>query len=193
MEQERSKRVPAVSRQSGHAGRSPECEGGEKRLGQRRDSAVWQRLLYSQIWRDPPVRADSPQALPQPDYVPGSHVLGGRRERQRGRHVGRRWRPVGNLICGDFACRIFLLSVLLITGCRHSSEADWQRRYSDAQSKFRFGYTKEALQLADAAYQASLKTDPIWNWRFRILKAQISLRQNAPDQAINILASEPPP
>ncbi len=82
---------------------------------------------------------------------------------------------------------------MAITGCSRASDADWQRRYSDAQSKFRFGYTKEAHYLADAGYQASLKTDQIWNWRFRILKAQISLRQNAPEQAINLLASEPPP
>src|SRR5260370_3016215 len=164
-----------------------------RRLQRLRYRDLGQHHLHSQVRSDPPGRSAGARALPQLRHVQRADVLGDNRQRQRWRDLGQRRQPVGNLTCGSLACRIFFLTLVAITGCSRASDADWQRRYSDAQSKFRFGYTKEAHYLADAGYQASLKTDQIWNWRFRILKAQISLRQNAPEQAINLLASEPPP
>jgi CHAT domain-containing protein len=46
--------------------------------------------------------------------------------------------------------------------------------------------------LSDAGYRGSEKRFPIWSWRFRILEAQVRLRQRLPQEAVSLLAAEPP-
>ena len=79
-----------------------------------------------------------------------------------------------------------------MSGCSSGRDPSWQNRYSEAREKYRSGYTDTALQLADTGYHEAEGKDQIWSWRFRILLAQIRLRQGAPDQAMTLLRSEPP-
>jgi predicted negative regulator of RcsB-dependent stress response len=87
---------------------------------------------------------------------------------------------------------VFLVGFWLAISCSTPSESSWQSLYANARREYRSGYTEKALHLADTGYQQTEKRDQVWNWRFRILKAQIGLRQGKPDQAINLLASAPP-
>src|SRR5262249_20508732 len=146
-----------------------------------------QHHLHSQVRSDSPGRSSGPWPLPELHHVPSADVLGDDRQRQRRRYLGR-WRQS----YGRLACWILCISLLLTTCCRRVSDSSWQSRYSEARSKFRLGYTEATLRLADAGYRESLKTDQVWNWRFRILMAQALLRQGAPDRAITLLAPEPP-
>lgn len=81
---------------------------------------------------------------------------------------------------------------VLANSCSKPSESSWQALYANARMESRSGYMEKALHLADTGYQQSEKRNQIWNWRFRILKAQIDLRQGNPDQAISLLAPPPP-
>ena len=84
------------------------------------------------------------------------------------------------------------LAILAAGGCKHPSGPNWQASYVDARLKFEKGYTSQASQLADEGYRGSEKHEPIWSWRFRILKAQALLRQGPADQAAALLAADPP-
>lgn len=75
-------------------------------------------------------------------------------------------------------------------GCRH--HADWEARYSDARLNFRQGYADTALKLTDAGYRESASDNLLWNWKFRILKAELLLRMGMPGQSADLLTPEPP-
>lgn len=75
-------------------------------------------------------------------------------------------------------------------GCRR--HADWEARYSDARRNFRQGYADTALKLTDAGYRESASDNLLWNWKFRILKAELLLRMDTPGQSADLLAPEPP-
>jgi CHAT domain-containing protein len=79
-----------------------------------------------------------------------------------------------------------------LTGCKYYSEGDCQTRYAAALQAYRQGYTDSAFLLADAGYRGSEKRFPIWSWRFRILEAQVRLRQRMPEQSVLLLAADLP-
>lgn len=75
-------------------------------------------------------------------------------------------------------------------GCR---KPDLQASYSDALNKFRQGDSDAAFALASTGYKQAEKRDPVWSWRFRILKAEVLLHKHAPENSLELLAPTPPP
>jgi CHAT domain-containing protein len=55
------------------------------------------------------------------------------------------------------------------------------------------GFFDVALQETDQGYRGTERHDQIWNWKFRILKAEVYLRQGHPQQTVDVLAEHPPP
>lgn len=78
----------------------------------------------------------------------------------------------------------------LIAGCQ--PKFDPQLLYSDAWQKLSWGSFDAALQEADQGFRKSEGHDAVWNWKFRILKAEVYLRQGNPRQSAALLAAEPP-
>jgi CHAT domain-containing protein/Flp pilus assembly protein TadD len=77
----------------------------------------------------------------------------------------------------------------LLAGCNHAP--DFNSKFDEAQLKYRQGYTEAAMQVIDSLYRKS-ENDPVWHWKFRILKAQALLRKGQTEQAAFLLGSEPP-
>src|SRR5262249_44493296 len=138
-----------------------------------------QHDLHSQIWSDPPCRTRGPQALPQPDHVPGAHVLGSRRDLRRGWNAGQRWHH----------WLAFCLAALLV-GCEVGFEPGTV--YSDARKKLTQGFFDSALEEADEGYHQTEQHDLLWSWKFRVLKAEVHLRQGNPRAALELLSPELP-
>jgi CHAT domain-containing protein/tetratricopeptide (TPR) repeat protein len=86
-----------------------------------------------------------------------------------------------------------LLFLLFLVGCVPSSGPSFEQVYTTVQSKFDTGDLPEALNLANAGLSQSGSRDPAWNWKFRVLAAEIDLWQGNPDDALKLLESDPPP
>jgi len=82
---------------------------------------------------------------------------------------------------------LFLL--ILLVGCAPSGGRSLEQVYANAQSKFNLGELPEALNLAEAGLSQSEKTDPAWNWKFRVLAAEVALWQGKYDNALKRLES----
>jgi CHAT domain-containing protein len=54
------------------------------------------------------------------------------------------------------------------------------------------GFFDVALQEADEGYRNTERPDALWAWKFRILKAEVYLRQGNPQHAVELLALDPP-
>ncbi len=81
--------------------------------------------------------------------------------------------------------------ILVLQGCKHVRQPNWQERYSNALFKYRQGYTDSAIQAADAGYKQSERSAASWSWKFRILKAQALLRQHRSELAVSLLQPTP--
>lgn len=79
----------------------------------------------------------------------------------------------------------------LLAGCQGSFEP--QVIYSDARQKLTQGLFGAALQEADQGYRETERNDLPWNWKFKILRAEILLRQGKPQQSVDLLVQEPLP
>jgi CHAT domain-containing protein/tetratricopeptide (TPR) repeat protein len=80
------------------------------------------------------------------------------------------------------------LCVLCFVGC-----TNWQSLYDDANLKLQQGYYDAAIQKADVGYRQSRNKDPLWSWRFRILKAEALLRNRQAKESADLLGENPPP
>jgi CHAT domain-containing protein len=78
---------------------------------------------------------------------------------------------------------------LTTLGCRRP---EWQKTYFEAETKFRAGESDSALRLIQDQFEQSQNSDPLWTWKFRILKAEVLLRKHAPDKAEALLEPEIP-
>jgi CHAT domain-containing protein len=54
------------------------------------------------------------------------------------------------------------------------------------------GFFDVALQEADKGYRKTERHDLLWNWKFRVLRAEVHLRRGDLQQAVELLAPEPP-
>jgi CHAT domain-containing protein/Tfp pilus assembly protein PilF len=55
------------------------------------------------------------------------------------------------------------------------------------------GFFDAALREADQGYRETEGRDLLWSWKFRILKAEMYLRQGSPQKSVELLAEDPPP
>lgn len=76
--------------------------------------------------------------------------------------------------------------------CHHPRTPEWAQLYSEARVQFEEGDLFGALNKAQKGFAESAQIDPIWNWKFRILKAEILLWQNRSGEVLSVLAAAPP-
>lgn len=69
---------------------------------------------------------------------------------------------------------------------------DWSTSYSHALSDFRNGDSDSALARAEVGVRQSQNRDPVWNWKFRILQAEVLLRKHAPERSLQLLSPSLP-
>jgi CHAT domain-containing protein/Tfp pilus assembly protein PilF len=65
--------------------------------------------------------------------------------------------------------------------------------YADARLKLTEGFFEAALKEANQGYREAGRDNPLWSWRFRLLQAEVYLRQGKPDQSVELLSPDPPP
>jgi CHAT domain-containing protein/Tfp pilus assembly protein PilF len=82
---------------------------------------------------------------------------------------------------------------MMIAGCRHDPELPLSKLYADAYSQLQSGDLEAALQLADRGSRQSQSTDSIWNYKFRVLKAEVLVGQGKASDSLNALEPDPPP
>lgn len=82
---------------------------------------------------------------------------------------------------------------MLLAGCKSDHQAKWPFLYSEALRLFEQGeQLNSALEKLDQGLRESAKIDDVWNWKFRVLKAEILLWQSHEGQVPNLLAGQPP-
>ena len=64
--------------------------------------------------------------------------------------------------------------------------------YADAFSQLQYGELDVALKLSDQGLQRTQSTDPVWNYKFRVLKAEALAGQGRATDSLNALKTEPP-
>src|SRR5258708_7913903 len=141
----------------------------------------------AQVWSGAAGGNVSQPGVPTPHDVSRGYVLGNHGLRKRGHWHGQRRRSARWLDCGSI--RLVIL-IVCVAGCQHP--ADFSAQYSDARLKLREGYRDKALLLADAGFRESQGLGGTWSWMFRILKAEVLLQQDSPQQVLTLLAPEPP-
>src|SRR6185312_2640623 len=153
---------------------------------QHRTAWVWFHHLCSQIRRNPLGRTDCREALPDLHHVEGGDVLHRNGEywhrRRERRRFQTRWRRL--------ALGLLFWSAAVVCGCR---APDLPGLYSDAMSKYRDGDSDSALKLVENGNRESENRDAVWNWKFKILKAQILRRKHAAEQSAALLSTAVPP
>lgn len=77
-------------------------------------------------------------------------------------------------------------------GCKPEPVRDLHSLYSDAQSKFDNGDLRAALIAAEKGRSQSEGADPSWNWKFRILNADILLWEHREKEALSLIEPQLP-
>ena len=85
---------------------------------------------------------------------------------------------------------MILVAVCAFVGC--TKDASFEQSRSEIRLKLREGYLDQALQLSEQAYSKSEGKDPVWHWRFRVLKAETLVRRASYKDALTLLEPEPP-
>lgn len=86
---------------------------------------------------------------------------------------------------------ILLLLGIALTGCSHSDRPALDRLYAQAETRLNHGDLPEAFRMAEEGRIESEKSDASWNWRFRILVADVHLWQGRFNEALAILENGP--
>ena len=83
----------------------------------------------------------------------------------------------------------------LLVGCRGGESATWNDLYSSGRRLLELG-GKESLAAAetkaDQGFHESAGRDPIWNWKFRILKAEVLVWRGKTKDVLALLSVPPP-
>jgi CHAT domain-containing protein len=80
------------------------------------------------------------------------------------------------------------LTFLSLLGCRRVS---LQQLYDDAQLQLQQGYYEKVIPEAAEGMRRSA-SDPLWNWKFRILEAEALMRSRRVRRSLELLAQDPP-
>src|SRR5947209_3439537 len=126
--------------------------------------------------------------------APGHHVEGRvrfarwwqlwRRNRHRQRHR----------LSIIIAAAVFTLASI-VTSCDHSSHAVVSKSqppsldavYRDANTKSDTGELPAAIALTEEGIRRTRQNDIVWNWKFRVLEAEIRLWQRRSEEALNLV------
>jgi CHAT domain-containing protein/Tfp pilus assembly protein PilF len=77
-------------------------------------------------------------------------------------------------------------------GCRHQAEQSLPTRYAQTHSQLQSGELELALKSADRGFQQTQHTDPEWNYKFRVLKAEALAGLGMATDSLNVLEADPP-
>src|SRR5882762_11788485 len=78
---------------------------------------------------------------------------------------------------------IFLIFSVMFAGCSRRDRPGLDELYRGAESSLNSGNMPEAVRLAEQGRRISESTDPSWNWKFRILIADIHLWEGRVEEA----------
>jgi CHAT domain-containing protein len=76
-----------------------------------------------------------------------------------------------------------------VLNCGPSSTEKWQHLYSEARLQLEQGYLSKALEISEEGFRQSDHKNREWNWKFRLLKAEILLTRHEPNEVLHNLAS----
>jgi len=80
----------------------------------------------------------------------------------------------------------------VLPGCKSPGPASVQQSYDDCRLKLNRGELKEALAEANSGLRHFPSEDTKWHWQFRLLKAEILVRQRFSNEALALLEPELP-
>ncbi len=81
----------------------------------------------------------------------------------------------------------------LVSGCKSNPGPPLSTRYSDTVAQLQSGDIEAALQSSEQGLQQTQNTDKVWNYKFRILKAEALVSQGRATDSLNLLETNPPP
>ena len=81
---------------------------------------------------------------------------------------------------------------MLANGCKSHPQPPLPALYEEAQSQLQFGEIDAALKAADQGFQRTHDNDPLWNYKFRILKAEALVGQGRASESLQSLETDPP-
>jgi len=85
-----------------------------------------------------------------------------------------------------------LFCALLAVGCKRHPQQSVPSLYADASSQIQYGELELALKLSDEGFHQTQNTDSIWNYKFRILKAEALVGQGRATDSLDLLEPDPP-
>jgi CHAT domain-containing protein len=74
-----------------------------------------------------------------------------------------------------------------------NSQASWPARHTELQHKLEQGHYQEVASEAEKAYSATASSERLWAWKFRLLQARATIKENQSKAALALLKMEPPP
>jgi CHAT domain-containing protein len=77
-------------------------------------------------------------------------------------------------------------------GCKGRPELSVSALYADAYSQLQHGELDVALKLSNQGFQQTQNTDSIWNYKFRVLKAEALVGQGRATDSLDLLQPDPP-
>jgi CHAT domain-containing protein len=78
-------------------------------------------------------------------------------------------------------------------GCKRQPEQSISARYAEAYSKLQSGELEGALKSSGQGFQETLASDPVWNYKFRVLKAEALAGLGRASDSLDALKADPPP
>src|SRR6185312_14978990 len=114
------------------------------------------------------------------EYVPIGTWVPNQRRTQRGKHF-RKWH-YRTVIVISLVALLFAFS-----GCQKSKSLIADQMFQSARKKFIRGHLVAAQQSAEEGLQQFSKTDPQWEWQFRLLTADILLKRGLNHEVLTLL------
>jgi CHAT domain-containing protein/Tfp pilus assembly protein PilF len=85
------------------------------------------------------------------------------------------------------------LCAAMATGCNPPSKQSLSTLYVGAYSVLQTGELQAALQSAEQGFQQTRESDPVWNYKFRVLKAEALAGLGRASESLDTLVVDPPP
>jgi CHAT domain-containing protein len=87
---------------------------------------------------------------------------------------------------------LLLIVAALICGCKSHPGPSLSQRYSDTFAQLQSGDIDAALQSSEQGFQQT-QSDPVWNYKFRVLRAEALVAQGRASDGLKLLEPDPPP
>jgi CHAT domain-containing protein len=88
---------------------------------------------------------------------------------------------------------LLFTAAALVSGCKSKPGPPLPTRYSDTFAQLQSGDIEAVLQSSEQGLQQTQNTDQVWNYKFRVLKADALVSQGRATDSLNLLEPNPPP